>query len=129
MADTPTSRTLAECRKRGWLAHVVEKWIPQRKIRVDCLGPGDDQVLDGEPGCLMIQATSTSNMSSRVTKMCGERKGEVTRWLEANNRAEVWGWAKRGKAGKRKLWTLRRVRVYLRDGELAHETMDEGEDA
>ena len=44
-------------------------------------------------------------------------------WLQGGGRFEVWGWAKRGKAGARKLWTLSRRRVKLVDGELQVEVI------
>lgn len=108
---SPTSRTLAECRKRGWRAQVVERWVPMTHRRIDLFGFIDLVVLDGKPGVLGIQATSSSNSASRVTKMRTECADALREWLEAGNRVAVWGWAKQGKAGKRKLWTLREVAV------------------
>jgi hypothetical protein len=35
---TPTQRALAECKKRGWQAQVVEKWIPHTRRRLDLFG-------------------------------------------------------------------------------------------
>lgn len=111
MAASPTSRSLEECRKRGWLAHVVEKWIPHTRRRLDAFGFGDVLVMDGRPGSLLIQATSTPNMAARVTKIREECAEAARAWLAAGNRIEVWGWAKRGKAGERKRWTLRTVEI------------------
>ena len=108
---TPTQRTLTECKGRGWPAHVVEKWIAQARKRIDVWGFGDVLVLDGQLGSLLIQATVTDSMSSRVKKIGDECKDLAMAWLAAGNRIEVWGWAKRGAAGKRKLWTLRRVAI------------------
>jgi len=112
---SPTQRTLQECRKREWLCCVVEKWVPHARRRIDVFGFGDLLALDGEQGSLLIQATSTSNMGSRVTKIRKDCNAAARAWLEAGNRIEVWGWAKRGATGKRKLWTLRSVRVTLTD--------------
>lgn len=105
MASSPTQRSLAELRKRGWLAQVVEKWIPQVKRRIDLFGIGDILALDGLPGSLMIQASSASGHSARVKKALAEPK--LLQWLQAGNRFAVWTWGKKGAAGKRKLWTLR----------------------
>lgn len=35
---TPTARALAECRRRGWIAQVVEQTIPHSFIKRDFLG-------------------------------------------------------------------------------------------
>lgn len=110
---TPTTRTLAECRKRGWMAQTVEKFNHHTKRRIDVFGFGDVLVVDDVPGSLLVQATSTPNMGSRVRKICTECGPAARRWLERGNRIEVWGWAKRGKAGKRKLWTLRKVEITI----------------
>lgn len=107
MATSPTQRTLAECRKLDWPACVVEKWVAQARKRIDAFGFGDLLVLDGEPGALLIQATTTANAPSRVTKIIEECNEAASAWLKAGNRITVWGWAKRGAAGKRKLWTLK----------------------
>lgn len=112
---TPTARTLAECRKRGWPAGIVERWIAQARKRVDLFGFGDVAALDGERGALLIQCTSTDSMSSRVKKIMDECEDNAKAWLAAGNRIQVWGWAKRGAKGKRKLWTLRRIAI-ISDG-------------
>lgn len=109
MATSPTQRTLAECRKRGWLAQVVERWNPYARIRQDLFGFGDVIALDRCPGALLIQATSGANAAARLAKI--QEKDEARQWLEAGNRIAVWAWAKRGARGKRKLWTLREVEV------------------
>lgn len=106
--QSPTSRSLAECRRRGWVAQVVEKWIPQARRRVDLWGIGDIIVMDGAPGSLLIQATSGSNHSSRVQKALAEPKLKL--WLEAGNRFQVWSWKKvKGR------WELRTQAIRLDD--------------
>lgn len=102
LATSPTARTLAECRKRGWSAYVCEKWIPGANVRKDAFGFGDVLVMDGEPGSMLIQATVTGSMSSRVTKIKTFCLDDAKRWLKAGNRIEVWGWAK----NKRGRWEL-----------------------
>lgn len=110
--SSPTQRSLAECKKRGWRACVVEKYNHHMKRRIDVFGFGDILVLDGEPGALLIQATA-AGVSARVTKIKTECKDDAKLWLKAGNRIAVWGWTKRGKAGARKLWTLRTIEVTL----------------
>lgn len=108
---SPTQRSLAECRKRDWLAHVVEKWIQRAMRRVDVFGFGDILVLDGLPGSLLVQACSDGDVSKRVAKIRGECWTAARCWLDAGNRIQVWGWGKKGARGARKLWTLRVVEV------------------
>lgn len=115
---TPTARSLAECRKRGWLAGVVERRLPKQFVTVDLFGFIDIVALDGRPGVLAIQATADSSkagygsdVARRVAKITTERADNARAWLAAGNRIEVWGWGKKGAAGTRKLWTLRVVPV------------------
>ncbi len=112
---TPTARTLAECRKRGWRAQVVEQTIPHTFIKRDLFGCIDIIALDGEPGVLGIQATSGANGASRVTKIREQCWDVASEWLKAGNRLAVWSWAKRGKVGARKVWTVR-VEQVTQDG-------------
>lgn len=69
--------------------------------------------LDDQPGALLIQATSDGNHASRVSKIVNERNEVAKAWLAAGNRLAVWSWGKRGKAGARKLWTLREQPITL----------------
>ena len=99
---SPTQRTLAYLRKQGWTVGVVEKWIPQTMRRVDFLG-GIDLIAVREGETLGVQATSTANASARVKKL--RELPTMQTWKSAGNKLWVIGWAKRGRAGKRKLWT------------------------
>lgn len=135
MTASPTARTLAYCRKKGIMAGVVEKWIPMGPkvcpvckkpsggIRKDLFGfidliavvhGGMQDIFPGHRmGVLGIQATSTPHMSDRFHKATEECSEALEAWLRAGNRFEIWGWAKRGAVGKRKLWTLKRWDVTL----------------
>jgi hypothetical protein len=101
---SPTARSLAECRKRGWIAQVVEQTIPRTFIKRDLFGIIDIVAIT-DAGILGIQATSGTNHAARVAKARLEPR--LTRWLEEGARFEVWSWAKRGNRGERKLWSLR----------------------
>lgn len=121
MATSPTARALDHCRKHSMQAAIVERWIPQTNRRKDVFGFGDILALDGLPGSLLIQVTSTSGMSARVKKISDECRVEALAWVEAGNRIEVWGFAKRvhrnkdGTKSKLKRWALRVVPID-RDG-------------
>lgn len=105
-AVTPTARTLAECRKRGWTAGVVERWNAHVHILQDLFGCIDIIALTPD-GILAIQATGGDGgaHAARVKKILAEPRAK--KWVESGGRFEVWSWAKRGDRGARKLWTLR----------------------
>lgn len=121
--STPTTaRTLAECRKRGWIAGVVERRIPfpkPRGTKFDLFGVIDVVAVEpGQKGAIGIQSTSNSSgrqgghHADHRAKILAEPRALV--WLEAGNRLELWSWSVQGARGKRKLWTLR-VEVFAPD--------------
>ena len=107
--SSPTQRSLAELRKRGYIAYVAEKFNSFTKRRIDAWGFVDIIGIRGTE-TIGIQATSGSNVAGRIAKIrAHENFATVARaW-----RIEVWGWSKRGAKGKRKVWTLREVVVDL----------------
>lgn len=110
MASKPVQRTLATLRENGYNAHVVEKWNQWAHRRQDFGGFADVLAYkEGESGVLAIQACADNggDVSAHFHKLCGVP--DLLVWLKAGNRCEIWGWGKRGAAGKRKLWTLRIV--------------------
>ncbi len=102
--SSPTQRTIAECKRRGWTAAIVERRIPFKNVTIDLFGCIDIVALTPD-GILGIQACAGSSHATRRTKALAEPR--LSAWLGAGARFEVWSWAKRGDAGKRKLWTLR----------------------
>ncbi len=128
---SPTERTLAECRRRDWLAAVVEKWLPARGgmshgRRQDLFGCIDVvAIAPGELGVLGVQATSRSNVSSRLRKAQDETQDVLCAWLRAGNAFEVWGWGKRAKPVGRRYWRCRRVALVLRGGRLTRVDLQE----
>lgn len=115
---SPTARTLAECRKRGWAAQVVERWNPHAKVRVDLFGvidliaivppadPLEPRPVVGDRGYILaIQACAGSTHANRRDKILAEPRARE--WVEAGGHLELWSWSQRGAKGKRKLWTLR----------------------
>lgn len=88
---TPTQRSLKHLRDQGYLAQVVEKWIPQARRRQDLYGFIDILAIrDNE--VLGVQATSRSNVSSRVRKIAESPHIDAVR--DAGIRIEVHGWGK-----------------------------------
>jgi len=106
---SPTQRALAECRKRGWTAQVVEKWVAPARRRIDLFGVIDLIVLDGQGGGpLGVQITSGQHHGERITKALEEPRLKL--WMQSPARFEVWSFAKRSikLGGPRKVWKLRR---------------------
>src|SRR5215831_2546194 len=101
--SSPTQRSLAEMRKRGYLADVTERWIPGAMVRRDLFGFGDLLAV-GVREVVLVQCTSASNAASRIRKITEHenvgavRKGGIRILLHA--------WAKRN--GR---WTLREVEL------------------
>lgn len=109
MGMSPTQRTLAECKRRGWIAQVVEQnvRIPGgRMFKRDLFGVIDIVAITPD-GILGIQATSNNGGThmARVHKANAEPR--LVAWLGAGARFAVWSWSKRGARGKRKTWQLR----------------------
>lgn len=101
MSKSPTQLTLERLRADGWpLVEVVEKWNPHARIRQDLFG-FVDVVAVRRNETLAVQATSASNVASRVSKIAEHPNVGAVR--EAGWRIVVWGWAK--KSGR---WTLAR---------------------
>ena len=92
---------------------ITEKWIPQARRRIDLFGIIDVLAIRDDE-ILGVQATTGPNAAARVTKALAEPRLE--RWLLAGGHFEVWGWRKVGARGKRKLWAVRRVVLYLCGG-------------
>src|SRR6516162_9377156 len=103
---TPTVRSLTLLRRRGYLADVVERWIPRANIRRDLFGCIDlAAVRHEENGVLGVQATTIGNVPARLKKARGLPALQI--WLAAGNRFEVWGWVKRGRRWRVKIVALR----------------------
>jgi hypothetical protein len=91
MAMSPTARTLAKLRKEGWLAWVVEKYIPQVRQRSDLFGFIDVLAIRGDE-TLGVQSTSRTNVSSRVNKITDHENLAAVR--AAGWQIHVHGWGK-----------------------------------
>lgn len=103
MALSPTALSKRHLEADGWLVAVVERWNPHARIRQDLFGFIDlVAVRAGET--LAVQATSTSNVSTRVTKIAESPNVGIVR--EAGWAIHVHGWSK--KQGR---WVLREVDV------------------
>lgn len=111
---SPSARTIAECKRRGWLAQNVEQTIPHTFIKRDLFGCIDIVAVTPD-GILGIQATGGQGgvHAARVTKILAEPR--MRAWLAAGASLAVWSWRKGGAVGKRKTWTLREQVFTLAD--------------
>jgi len=107
---TTTGRTLKRLREMGWDAAVVERYLAVCRVRQDMFGFADVLAFS-EDRVLAVQTTTQANFAAHKPKI--EALLVARRWVASDLRAlELWGWAKRGERGKRKLWTVRRERVF-----------------
>jgi len=99
---TPTARSLKHLRAAGYLAEVVEKWIPGANCRRDLFGILDILAIrEGE--VIGVQATSGGNVASRIDKIAEHPNVGAVR--KAGVRILVHGWRKAANGR----WTLREV--------------------
>ncbi len=107
---SPTKLSLDELRKRGYTVAVVEKFNSFIKIRQDLWGFGDILAIHpSKKEFLIVQATSDKGgQMSKHKQKCDENKN-LKIWLKSGGKFSIWAWNKKGKVGKRKLWTLRAI--------------------
>lgn len=93
--SSPTSRTLKKLRDEGYLAQVVEHWVPGANVKRDLFGFIDVLAIHEESGeVLAVQTTSASNMAARIRKIAeSDLVGTVRR---AGWSIHVHGWHKVG---------------------------------
>mgnify|MGYP001553185756 CR=1 FL=1 len=91
MATSPTQRSLKKLRDEGWLADVVEKWIPGANIRRDLYGFIDILCISGSE-TLAVQATSYAHVADRVKKITEHENLSMVR--DAGWCIQVHGWRK-----------------------------------
>lgn len=101
--SSPTQRSLKLLRERGYRAAVVEKWNPHAKRRIDLFGCVDVLGIAPDGDVVAVQATSGSNVSSRVAKL--EDSEALPDMRAAGWTVLVMGWRKNAKGR----WVCREV--------------------
>ena len=93
--SSPTSRSLKHLRDAGYLAQVVEHWVPGANVKRDLFGFIDVLCIHMDTGeVLAVQTTSYTNMSARARKIAeSDLVGTVRR---AGWSIHVHGWRKVG---------------------------------
>lgn len=110
--SSPTQRCLADLKKFGATAQVVERFCHFSKRRIDLFGFIDILAMIG-PNLTAIQVTSADHHAARRTKLLADERSRA--WLETGNLIEVWSYGKRGERGKRKTWQCRKEAIVLAD--------------
>lgn len=102
---SPTARTLTFLRRAGYLAVVVESWIPHVNRRRDLFGCADVLAVHPRDGIfLLVQVTTAAHLAHRLAK--AKRRPELALWLRAGGKFECHGWFCQGGG-----WHVRRVEV------------------
>ena len=85
----PNTLTLRELERRGYMANLVETRIPGARITRDLFGCIDVLAI-GPAGTVAVQATSLSNIASRIRKVTDSPALPAMR--DAGWTVLVWGW-------------------------------------
>jgi hypothetical protein len=93
----------------GYDAHVVEKWQPQSRRRIDLFGFADVVAMREGSGIVAVQACTGSSHADRKAKILAEPKALT--WLKSGGRIELVSWRKAAKPVNRKWWTCRREEI------------------
>ena len=117
---TPTQRTMAVLRERGFDVGRVEQWrpAPNGGFRQDLFGIIDLEAIN-ENITLGVQVCGTA-WASHIKKLLGrdpeypKAENAVRKWLACQSRhLELWGWRPIKRNG-RKVATLRRAMFFIR---------------
>jgi hypothetical protein len=125
-----TERSLKECKRRGFVAGVVERWIPvagnwKQGKRVDLFGIIDVVAVSEVAGIIGLQSTTAGGHTAHIRALKLEPKASSLKlWLQSGGRFMVWSWGKRPsqkKDGSRGVdrWKLRQQEAVLQEGEVA----------
>ena len=105
---SPVQRTLAELRKQGFTAAVVERWNPHAKIRQDLFGLIDVVAVLNQPTTYTPHVWGIQVCGGNGDLAAHFAKAEASPHFAAVRSSfvfQVWTWRKLGARGKRKLWT------------------------
>ncbi len=104
---SPTQRSLALLRERGYTVAISEHWNAHAGIRQDLFGIMDLIAIHPEKfGVLGVQTTSKANATARLKK--AQKNKSLFIWYKAGNNFEIHGWGKDKKTGK---WSTEIIEV------------------
>ena len=113
---SPTQRTRAYLKAKGFISHITEKWNSHAKITQDMFGFIDLVYLDTSMNRIVgVQVTSGANHANRKAKIIGECRKQALEWMLCEGAIEVFSWSKRksekitkkGKRSKQMIWVPR----------------------
>lgn len=107
---TPNQRSKRHAESLGYKVAIVERWNAFAKVRNDLFGIGDLLCIRAGSPVLLVQATTDSNMSTRVKKVTESE--HIGTWCGTGSVFEVWGWGKHGPRGGKKQWVLKVQSIY-----------------
>jgi hypothetical protein len=87
---SPTARSLAHLRRSGYVACVVERWLPRLKVKLDVWHFAD--LLACHPGkreVVLVQTTTADHLAARLAKT--KRQPEAAAWLAAGGKVLLHG--------------------------------------
>jgi len=108
-----TQRTLRALREQGCIAEIVERYVKFGNtgfgVRKDLFGFIDIVSLDPARGIVGIQSTSGGCLPEHRRKIMDEKSVEVTEWLKAGGKLEIYAWRKikLKRGGKAERWSAR----------------------
>ena len=98
---SPTQRTLAELRKQGYRAGIVERWLRYAGTfgkRQDLFGIID--IIAISPYITLGVQCCSTGMQEHWNKLTVEKNQESYDWLQSPDRKlQIWGWRKLRKKG------------------------------
>lgn len=109
---TSAQRSLKYLRSTGMVAAVVERWNAHAGIRQDLFGCADVFGFNAVETVLVQCTGGAGDPSKHLRKILANEKIVmiVQDWITGRDRSfEIHAWRKTGAAGKRKLWTMRRL--------------------
>ena len=128
MAISPTSRTLEYIRTRGWVAGIVERFLPHAGRfgkHVDLFGFADIIAL-GENSIIAIQSCGQA-FSAHHKKLTEDENAapNVELWLKNGGRLLLIGWRKvlLKRGGKARRWSPRIREYHLTDNGVTWEDL------
>ncbi len=114
--NSPTTRTLKELRKAGYVCGITERYNSFIKIRQDLFN-FIDLIALSEKEIIGVQCCAGSGHAAHKTKILGNTTPPI--WLKAGGKIQIWSWSKiKVKYGGKAIrWTPRIEEIMMADFE------------
>ena len=112
-----TQRTLKALKEEGRVCGIVERWIPQARLRIDLFNFIDIISLCPEYEIITAVQSCGSDFKAHIDKILNQCRDDAILWLKCNGRIQVYGWRKLKlkRGGKAMRWRPRIKEITLRD--------------